>query len=187
VNDRSQGVFLGEIIRALDDIGIAYMVCGSLGSSFHGQPRATNDVDLVIAPTRPQLEALVEALVPRFYADRGAALDALTKGGSFNVIEGQTGWKADLIPLRDRPFSRAEFARRRKADILGMSLYVVSAEDAILSKLEWARKGASERQIRDAAGIVATQGTGLDREYLDTWARELGVTDLLEELLREGD
>jgi hypothetical protein len=186
VNDRSQGAFLREIIRALDDAGIAYMVCGSLGSSFHGQPRATNDVDLVIAPTRTQLEALVAALVPRFYADLEAAVEALTNGGSFNVIEGEIGWKADLIPLRNRPFSREEFSRRRQAEVLGSKVYVVSPEDAILSKLEWARKGASERQLKDAAGIVATQGADLDRTYLSKWARELGVAGLLEELLREG-
>jgi hypothetical protein len=187
VNDRSQGAFLREIIHALDHAGIAYMVCGSLGSSFHGQPRATNDIDLVIAPTREQLDVLLGKLMPRFYADRGAALEALTNGGSFNVIEGETGWRADLIPLRNRPFSREEFSRRREAEILGLKLYVVSPEDAILSKLEWAKQGASERQLSDAAGIAATQGAALDRAYLARWANELGVAGLLEEILQEED
>jgi len=185
MNAPSQRQFLEALVRALDAAGIPYMVCGSLGSSFHGQPRATNDVDLVISATPRQLASFLSALGEGFYADRDAALQACRSTGTFNVIQAETGWKADLILRKPRPFSHEEFRRRRPADVMGMRLQVVSAEDAILSKLEWAKESGSERQFRDAVGVGLIQRSALDRGYLSRWARELGVEGLLARLWQE--
>jgi len=175
--------WLARLVRALDAAGIPYMIAGSLASSCHGEPRATNDVDLVIDPSGEQLELLLAALGEGCYVSPEAAREALRERSAFNVIDYATGLKADLIVRRERPFSREEFARRRKAALPGTEAFVVSPEDAILSKLEWSRRGGSERQLRDALGVAVVQGPELDREYLRRWARELGVAELLEELL----
>jgi hypothetical protein len=74
-----------------------------------------------------------------------------------------------------------EFERRARRAVLGVQLPVCTAEDSVLSKLEWAKKGGgSERQLRDVAGIVALQGDALDRAYITRWAEELGVAELWE-------
>jgi hypothetical protein len=82
-----------------------------------------------------------------------------------------------------------EFGRRQKAIILGIEVWVLSPEDAILSKLEWAKGSASEQQMRDVLGVLQIQGRKLDEQYLWKWAKSLGVQDTLAKLLeksREG-
>ena len=96
----------------------------------------------------------------------------------FNVIDMGTGWKADHIIRKARDFSVAEFERRQRAQWLGLSVYVASPEDVIISKLEWSRlSGGSKRQLGDVAGVVAALGGELDREYVEEWVAALGLTD----------
>ena len=173
---------LAELARMLvelfDKHNIPYMFVGSIASSFHGEPRTTRDLDVVIDPRRASLAGLVSDFEGAgFYADQAAADDALAHRSQFNVIDPESGWKADLIIRPDDPFSREEFARRQHVDLLGVSASVATAEDTIISKLKWARAGASERQLRDVASILATSGDQLDRGYLDRWIRELGLQD----------
>lgn len=165
-----------RIVAQLDAAGIPYMVVGSLASSYHGEPRMTRDIDVVIDPDADSLGLLVDRLRDGgLYADADAAREALAERNQFNVIDPPSGWKVDLIIRKDRPFSREEFMRRVEADLPIGRLHLASAEDTILAKLEWARSGQSERQLQDAAGIVAVSGAELDLEYLDRWADELGV------------
>jgi hypothetical protein len=178
---------LFEVVRALDRLGVAHMVTGSVASSYHGRPRSTHDADIVIDPTPDQLEALVRGLLDAgFYVDDERARDALRRRLQFNVIERRSAFKIDLIVSKDRPFSREELGRRQAAELSpGVSVALASPEDTILSKLEWARKaGRSEKQIEDAAGVLAVN-PGLDRAYIERWAHELGVLDLWREFAGE--
>ena len=181
----SQKDFLARLVMKLENAGIPYMISGSLGSSLHGEPRATNDIDLVIAPTARQLDIFVQSLREGYYVNGEAAQEAFRDRATFNVIDYQAGWKADLIFRRNRPFSLEEFRRRIQGNVVGIPVFVVSPEDAILSKLEWF--GESERQFRDAQGVAVVQWDTLDKEYLRKWARELNVEDLLENLLRNAE
>lgn len=177
---------LGRIVEALDASRIPHMLAGSVASSYHGEPRATHDVDLVIDPSREALARFVAGLDPsRYYVSPEAAEQAWRQRGLFNVIDLESGWKVDLILRKQRAFSREEFSRRQPATILGARCFVASAEDTILAKLEWARSGESERQLRDVAGILALRGSELDRGYLERWAAELGVAALLERAQRD--
>lgn len=156
--------------EALESAGIPYMVTGSFASAIHGIPRATHDIDVVIAPTAEQLEALIKQFaVADYYADLEDALDALNHQSQFNVIDERGVWKIDFIIRKDRPFSIAEFARRRVATILGVPVYTATPEDILLAKLEWAKLGESERQLRDASGIIEIQREKLDVEYVERW------------------
>lgn len=183
----SQKDFLNDLTAILEKTGIPYMISGSLGSSLHGEPRATNDIDLVIAPTADQLAAFVQSLQGRYYVRPEAAAEALRRRTMFNIIDNQTGWKADFIIRKNRRYSVEEFSRRMSARILDVSVSVVSPEDAILSKLEWARESNSPQQLRDATGVAAVQWKTLDKDYLGKWARELKVEDLLENVLRNAE
>jgi hypothetical protein len=178
---------LSTVLMLLDRIGIPYMLTGSVAASYHGRPRATHDADVVIDPTPDQLGTLVrDLLAAEFYVHAERAIEALRSRRPFNVIDTRYACKIDLIVRRERPFSVEEFARRLTADLsLGRPVSVVSAEDAVLSKLEWARAaGDSERQLADAAGIVAVN-LSLDRTYIEHWAAELGVLDLWRRLTIE--
>ena len=171
---------LASLVGLLDQLAIPYMLTGSVATSYHGRPRATHDADLVIDPTPPQLEALVQKLAAAgFYVDPDGAREALRQRRQFNAIDTRNACKIDLIVCRDRPFSRTELARRVAVDLtFGQAVSIVTPEDAILSKLEWARRsGDSEKQLADAAGVLDIN-PALDREYIARWAQDLGVTDL---------
>ena len=171
------------VIEALVAAGMRYMVVGSLASNIHGQPRMTQDADIVIDGDRSALERLVSELDGPFYVSADAARDALAHRDMFNAIHLDTGFKVDLIVRKDRPFSIEELARGEEVAIAGRMARVATAEDTVLSKLDWARRGNSERQFDDAAAIVEVQGDGLDAVYLHRWAAELGVADLLQRAL----
>jgi hypothetical protein len=165
---------LQRIIGVLNATGVPYMLTGSLASAYHGLPRATQDIDLVIAPSEGQLRELVARFrMPDHYVDEQTAVEAYRHESQFNVLDLSTGWKIDFIIRRSRPFSRTEFERRTVVDFEGMPIAIARAEDVILAKLEWARTGESERQVEDAAGILRVRAGELDLQYLDRWAREL--------------
>jgi hypothetical protein len=170
------GELLATVVERLEQAEVPYMVTGSLASSYHGEPRATRDVDIVIDPDPDTLARLVDGLAAEgFYVDRAAALDSLATRTQFNAI-GADASKVDFIIRRDRPFSVEEFGRRQKADLLGTPGFIATAEDLVVAKLEWAASSGSDRQLRDVAGIVAIAET-LDVAYIDRWATSLGLAD----------
>lgn len=169
-----QNQFLKQIVSLLERAGVPYMISGSVGSSFHGQPRATNDADIVIDPTKEQLLAFIASLGSDFYVSQPAALQALEHRAMFNIIGTQSGYKADMIIRKKRPFSQQEFRRKIRSELFGVSAYILSPEDSILSKLEWSKDRHSEAQLKDALGVLTVQKARLDFAYLKKWAKELG-------------
>lgn len=170
--------FFERLIAALERTSVPYMVTGSYASSAHGTPRATNDIDIVIAPTAEQLRSLTaEFPADKYYADELDALEALEHRSQFNIIDFATAWKADFIVRKDRDFSLLEFSRRRSHVIAGTRVQLATAEDVLIAKLEWHKLGESERQIEDAAGIIRRQGDALDHAYIERWVEELGLSE----------
>ncbi len=166
-----------RITTALNQARIAYMLCGSFASAYYGAPRSTQDIDLVIEATPAQLRAFVRGLPSdQYYADLDAALEAHQQQSLFNVIDLSTGWKFDLIVRKERAFSREEFRRRQRADLQGLPLFVASAEDIVIAKLEWSKLARSQRQIEDVATILRSRWELLDHAYLEKWIRELDLT-----------
>ena len=172
--------FLTRLANKLSGAGVPYMVVGSFASSFHGVPRSSQDLDLVIDPQLASLQSFLASLsTDDYYADGDAALEALNRRSQFNVIDMATAWKADLIVRKTRPFSIEEMRRRVDADLLGVHVSVASAEDTLIAKLEWAKQGGgSELQLRDASGIVQVRGGTLDHAYIKRWVAALGLEDL---------
>lgn len=171
---------LERLVRILDGAGVPFMIAGSFASAAHGLPRTTQDVDVVIDPPTPAaLEALLRAMSPDdYYVDADAARDAMRRRSMFNVVDQASGWKVDFIIRKDRPFSRDEFERRMNVSMVGVRVFVASAEDTVVAKLEWSKQsGGSDRQRRDVAGIVATVGDDLDRAYIERWVHDLDLAD----------
>lgn len=169
---------LAATIARLDRAGVPYMITGSVASSYHGEPRATRDLDVVIDPDPEGLARLVADLeAGGLYVDAGAADRALADRTQFNAIDPGTGWKVDFLVRKDRPFSRQEFARRERADLVGVAGWIASPEDTIVAKLEWAAAGGTERQLADVAAVLDVGGESLDLAYVRRWVAELGLRE----------
>jgi len=178
--------FLARIVGALDRAAVPYMLAGSFASSHHGAPRATQDIDIVADPTFGSLDRFLEALKgDDIYFDPDVARDEFKRRGQFNVIDGSTAWKVDFIFCKPRPFSKEEMSRRVPAVVLGVNVFVATAEDTVLAKLEWAKLGESERQLRDVQALVEAKGESLDHAYIERWLDDVGVRELWGRVLRE--
>jgi len=169
---------LGRVFRRLCAVLASsetpYMMTGSFASSYYEAVRGTQDIDLVIAPTLEQLTQLVHDLQESdYYAELDAALPAYRARSMFNALDNETGWKIDFIFRKARAFSQEEFRRRKATTFQGVPLYVATAEDVILAKLEWAKMGESHRQMEDAATVLKKQWEVLDRQYLERWVADL--------------
>ena len=178
------------VADALEALGVLYAIGGSFASALHGVMRATMDADLVADMRQEHVAPFVQALGEAFYADAEMMREAIGQHKSFNLIHLDTMFKVDVFVARPRDFDRAQLARRQLhllAEDPERRAYVASAEDTVLAKLEWYWLGgqASDRQWRDALGVLKVQGQRLDLAYMRHMAAGLGVQDLLERALEE--
>jgi hypothetical protein len=180
-----------ELLGAFDRLNIRYLVTGSVASSFYGSPRATRDIDLVAEVRLEHVDPLVSALGRDFYAAGDMMRDAIAAKRAFNMIHFATSYKFDIFPAGSDPYTRAQFERRQTGRFAiedeSLDFQVISAEDSILSKLLWYKSGGgiSEQQWRDILSVLDARASKLDLEYLEKWARHLGIHDLLTRALND--
>jgi hypothetical protein len=173
-----------EVLAAFERVGIACALGGSVASSLHGVPRYTQDADLTVEPFPGREESLLGQFGPDYYVSLPAVQQAVRDRSSFNVIHTPSGFKVDVFIQKRRPFDQNLLARRiprTDFDPSGRPVPVLSPEDVLLHKLEWYRLGGetSDRQWGDVLGVLRVQAGRLDDAYLDRWAADLGVSDLL--------
>jgi hypothetical protein len=177
--------------NAIEAAGGSYFVGGSLASSLQGEPRATNDVDIVFELPLGRIAVLVAALQPDFEIDVDMLRDALLHGRSCNIFYLPVVMKVDLFAVGPSPYDEVEFARRRRVPVrpTGETLVVKSPEDSVLRKLLWYREGGSvsDRQWRDVVEVLRVSGPGMDRGYLEGWGERLAITELLERARAESE
>lgn len=165
-----------DVGRQLDVLAVRWLVGGSVASSILGVPRATLDIDLVADLRSGHVGALFDALSPDYYLDRDTMKWAVSTRRSFNAIHQESLIKVDVFCAGDDALTRRELDRRVFFDLEVGRIPVCSSEDIILQKLVWWRDaGGSERQWRDALGVVQIRGPALDRAYIDSAAAELGL------------
>lgn len=172
-----------ELIRhavvAFDRLRIRYFVTGSVAAIFYGEPRFTNDVDIVVELPFGRIHDLCAAFpAPEFYVSEESARRAVANSSQFNVIHPGSGLKLDLMIAEPSTFNTSRFARSR---VLGAipdaAVLFASPEDIILKKLDYYREGHSEKHLRDIAGIFRVSGSELDRDYIRDWVGRLGLEE----------
>lgn len=170
-----------DVARRLEEAGLGYMLTGSMALNHYAQPRMTRDIDFVIALLIQDLETLPRIFGDEFYFSPEAAREAVLHQSCFNVIHHDSLIKIDFMIRKREDYRLAEFERRQRVIIEGQPLWIVSKEDLILSKLDWARQSQSERQLTDVENLLAT---GADMEYLKTWSQKLNLTAMLTRVSR---
>jgi hypothetical protein len=181
-----------HIAQVFERLHIRYFVGGSLASSLHGIPRATQDVDIVAEILSGQIPLIVESLESEFHVDSEMIEEAIQHSSSFNVIHLTTMFKVDIFILKSDTASQEEMVRRERyqvSDDPQQMLFLATAEDVILHKLYRYQLGGgvSERQWSDVLGVLQVQHDTLDRAYLKKAAQQRGVIKLLKEAFNEAD
>jgi hypothetical protein len=170
---------LRHVTAACDRLGLVYLVTGSTATSVYGEPRFTNDLDIVIDLASNQIKDFLAEFPPAdFYYSKQVAEEAVARCGQFNLIHPGSGLKVDVIVASQSPFDRERLRRARPLTAVADRLVAfASPEDVVLKKMEYFREGRSEKHLRDIAGVLRVQRDAIDRDYIARWAKQL---DLLE-------
>lgn len=179
---------LAPVAAAFDDQRIRFYVSGSVASSLHGAIRSTMDVDLVCDLCEDQIERFVDVVGDEFYISPSAIRHAVYRKSCFNLIHLPTSYKVDVFVTRGRPFDISSMDRATLQTFgasNAISVPVCTAEDSIISKLEWFRltNEVSERQWGDVTRLMHLLGDTMDVPYLQQMAESVGIEDLLQRLL----
>ncbi len=183
-------VALAPVVEALRKLRIRHYVGGSIASSFHGATRSTMDVDLIAELGEQKIPDFVKCFGDEFYLSEAAIRDAVRRRSCFNLIHLQSSFKIDIFIKGERPFDDESMCRarlERLGETTTVEVPIATAEDTIISKLEWFRKTneTSERQWDDVSRLLRLLGDAADITYLQRAAGATGVEDLLVRLLGE--
>ena len=175
-----QSELLRYFTAVLEQLGLPYFVTGSVATIFFGEPRFTNDIDIVVDFPASRISAFCEAFPSNdFYMSEEAVRRAVTSKGQFNVIHPASGLKVDVMVPSPSAFNRSRFARaRRLRPAPDFEAVFATPEDVILKKLEYYRDGGSEKHLRDITGVLKISGAKIDLVYVDEWSRRLGLSDV---------
>jgi len=192
LDDRKPADAIAVALRvgaAIESVGGTYFVGGSVASSLQGEPRATNDIDIVVDLPVGRIRDLVASLGSDFEVDVDMLRQALVGGRTCNIFYLPVVTKVDLFAVGGSPFDEVEFARRKAVLVRPPdgTLFLKSPEDTELRKLLWYVDGGrvSDRQWRDVVEVLRVSGPTMNRQYLKAWSERLHLTDLLDRALTE--
>lgn len=168
---------LKHVADVFERLRIPYRITGSMATIAYGEPRFTNDIDVVIRLRPEQVGELCDAFpAPEFYCARAAVEQAVRQHHQFNVLHPASGLKIDVIVASDSDFDVSRFSRGQKLQAApDCQAWFASPEDVILKKLVYFQEGGSDKHLRDIVGVLKVQSEKLDRQYIADWAGRLGV------------
>jgi hypothetical protein len=171
---------LRKVVDVFERLGISYLVTGSVAAMAFGEPRLTNDIDIVAAIEEKHVKDLVTAFPSNeFYISEEIVREAIHHQGQFNIIHPASGIKVDIIIKQDTPFDNSRFGRvHRIYPAESYQANFAAPEDVIIKKMEYYKAGGSEKHLRDIAGILKISGEIVDWDYITTWAERLDLTEV---------
>lgn len=177
------------VAQACDANRLEYFLVGSVASSYYGEIRNTNDVDVVVELPSWHVRSLCACFPqPDFYVDEDAVMHAARHAGQFNINVPSAGLKIDFMVMDDRPFNESRRSRARLAEIAdGLWARVAAPEDVILMKLVYYNDGASEKHLRDITTMLNVSRDEIDLAYLEKWVERLGVPNGWKAVLQKMD
>jgi hypothetical protein len=172
-------------VEALERLGLRYLVTGSMATIFFGEPRFTNDIDIVVDLPSERIGEFCAAFPPEeFYLSEETVRRAVRNRGQLNIIHPSSGLKIDIMIPADTLFDRSRFERaHRVRPEPDFDASFASPEDVIVKKLEYYREGGSEKHLRDITGVLRISGEKIDRSYIKEWAERLGLEDIWQMIL----
>jgi hypothetical protein len=174
-----QDELLRHLCESLERLHLRYLITGSQATIAYGEPRLTNDIDVLVALDDSHTDVFVAAFPEsEFYLSRDAVREAIRDRGMFNIIHPGSGLKIDVIIPENLLYDRSRFERGRRIQVTpNFSAVFASPEDVILKKLQFYQLGQSDKHLRDIAGVLRISGDQLDREYIAETAKQLKVTE----------
>ncbi len=171
---------LRYIAHVIEDLGVRYFVTGSTATIFYGEPRFTNDIDVVVELSQERIGEFCRRFPPGdFYVSEAAARQAVLSKTQFNIIHPESGLKVDVIVPEPSPFNESRFVRvRRLRAAEDLDVCFASPEDAIIKKMDYYHRAGSEKHLRDIAGVLKTSPDLIDMAYITRWAEQMGFGDL---------
>lgn len=181
-----QADVLRRVIDVLEELGVPYMVVGSLASGAYGEPRLTQDIDIVADLKEEHIAPLCEGFPPpEFYLSPDAAWQAVRRRSQFNIIHPSSGNKIDLLLPRRDAWGLSQLGRRQRVRVLAdREGFMARPEDVIIAKMDYYRQGGSEKHLRDITGILKAGHAPVDRDYIARWAEELCLTEIWQAVVR---
>lgn len=181
--------FARSIIEVLESLGFTYMIGGSFASMYYSEPRTTVDLDVAIALPLEEAGRFVQAFEGLgYYVFHDAIIDAAIFGQPFNVIDAESGYKADFFLIGPTDLEQSALDRRRREvydKATGAETYFYSPEDVIIYKLKYYMAGRSQKHLRDIAAMLVVQGDVLDFDYIAHWTSQIGASEVWQQLLAE--
>lgn len=176
---------LQRIVETLNRLGIPYFVTGSVAAMAYGEPRLTNDIDIVAGIEDRHVAGLLAAFPSEeFHISEEIIREAIRRRSQFNIIHPSSGLKVDIFVPKDTPFDKSRFGRLRR--IKPAETYTANfaaPEDIVIMKMRYYRDGGSEKHLRDITGILKVSRDDVDVTYIADWSRRLELTDVWDMIL----
>ncbi len=165
--------FFKILIQFFEDNKIEYMLSGSVAMSVYTLPRSTRDFDFVVKIKSQDVVHFTQFFQEGYYCEPESIIDAIHQKSLFNIIDFKSGFKADFIVLKDNQYRQTEFDRKVKTTFLNTSVWIVTKEDLILSKLLWIQDYQSPIQTQDIKFL--TENVDYDKSYVNYWIKQLSI------------
>jgi hypothetical protein len=174
------------VARSLQASNIPYMLTGALAVNYHGKPRMTHDVDVVVSIAVSDIQRIKQLFDEDFFVDDHAMRTALDEAGMFNIIHKETGLKVDFWMLKNDEYSHESFGRRKWYPYQGLRICLATPEDMVINKLEWFKMSDIDKHYDDALGIYRIQREELDLDYVSRWCQKKSISEYWEKILKAG-
>lgn len=180
-----QSELLKYLVNIFNLIKIEYFITGSIASIFYGEPRFTNDIDIVAKIEEKHIPELLKRFPAKeFYIDKDSILEAIRDKSQFNIIHPFSGLKIDVMIYKENDFDISRFERVKKiSPIEGIEANFASPEDVIIMKMKYYKEGKSEKHLRDVYAMINISSDMIDKKYIERWAHKLDIFDVWELIL----